>query len=287
MDLHKKAKEPIDAKWRSFLDKAKLEGEKDQALLTVVICTFNCAESIAMTLESLALQDYLRLELIVIDANSQDRTLAIIKSFKSLQAKIYSVTDYNIHEMMNRGISLSQGDYIHFLFPADTYLSIDAFKQMMKLAVDEAMPDLLYCGCVLRSEHKSPKIFLGKLNLDTLKKGRQPTCPQALWFKVETLKLMGKFDGHYILRASFELLCRYLQEKKLRIASSKRIFIDYEPKAMRPKDLILHNQETFSILRQYFGFFLALRWWFLQGPFRFFKWWIKSLRIYLWKKRFS
>lgn len=286
MDASKKQKQPFENKWLSLLNCEKVDEGRVQPLLSVVICTFDCAESIGMTLESLALQDYPKFELLIIDANSQDRSLSVIQSFKSLPVKIYSVTDYTIHEMMNRGISLCEGDYVHFMFPADTYLSPDVFKHMMNLAVEQEFPDLLYSGCVLRGEHKSPKIFLRDLDSQTLKMGRQPTCPQALWFRVETLKNLGKFDGNYSLRASFELLCRYMKEQDLRIAASKRIFIDYEPKSSSPTDLILHNQETFSILRQYFGLFVACKWWFLKGLFRFFKWWLKSLKIYLWKKRF-
>ena len=61
------------------------------------------------------------MEYIIIDGNSSDNTLKIIKKFKKKISKIISKPDNGIHDAMNKGINSASGDVIGILNADDVY----------------------------------------------------------------------------------------------------------------------------------------------------------------------
>lgn len=85
--------------------------------LTVVSVCYNCENEVAATMESLLEQSFQDYEYIIVDGNSKDTTLQIIKSYSSRfsNIKIISEPDRGIYDAMNKGVRNSTGDYIYFL----------------------------------------------------------------------------------------------------------------------------------------------------------------------------
>lgn len=280
MDQVKKKKpaQERSTEWNLLEEQLQNERDYDYPKLTIVIPTYNSAQSIDLTMGSVTSQNYPDLEIIVVDACSKDRTMQIVKSYHESISRVYTVTDYNLYEMMNRGISLARGTYICFFFPGDFYVSKDALGHMMRLAVDNKMPDLVYCGCLLRDDDKEPKVLLRPLNVDTLKKGKQPTSVQSCWFRVDTLRKIGKFQTIYTLRGGYDLLCRLWLVGGLRVATSHRVLTDYDRRELKATYLIRHSQETLRVIFKRFGFISAFKWWMVLNHFRIIKWWLKRLK---------
>lgn len=280
MDQTKKLKASLEDSldWNYLIKQFHRSEEYDYPCVTVVVSTYNSAESIGFTLESVISQDYPDLEIIIVDASSQDRTMEIVKGFRDSISRIYTVMDYNIYEMMNRGISLANGEYVNFLFPGDFYLSQEALKHIMRVAGDNNAPDLIYCGCILRDFHDDPKVFLRPLNLDALKRGKLPASLESCWFKVESLKKIGKFNRKYSLLGGFDILCRLCKNKDMRFAMSYRILTDYDRCRSASAMLLLHSKETFKIIFHHFGWLSAIKWWLLQSHFHFIKYSFKGLK---------
>jgi glycosyltransferase involved in cell wall biosynthesis len=248
--------------------------------ITIVIPTFNCSQSISTTIESVLMQDYPAFEIIVIDAESADRTVEVIKRFRDDRIALYSVSDYHRYEMMNKGIAQAQGEYINFLFPGDFYLSRFTFKLMMTLALDTKKPDLVYCGALLRDGKSEVKILSRQLNLQLLKRGQQPTSLQSCWFKKESLNGIGKFAVGYVLRGGFDLMCRFCMQPMFKAASTTRILTDYDLRWVSKRMVIRHFWETMRTVYHYFGAGTVIRWLFVQKDVsRFLKLWIRSAKI--------
>lgn len=280
MDQVKKKKSGSEeiSHWECLAQQLEDEKNYDYPPVTVVIPTYNCAQTIDFTLQSVIKQTYPDLEIIIVDACSKDRTMEIVKSYREVIDRIYTVTDYNLYEMMNRGLSLSQGMYVSFFFPGDYYISQDAFGHMMRVAVDNHLPDLVYCGCLLRDDYKEPRVLMRPLNWKVLKLGKQPTSIQSCWFKTDTLNRLGKFATSYQLRGGYELFCRFCQEKGLTYATSHRVLTDYDRRGLTAKMMLRHSQETLYIVFRHFGFLFAFKWWLFQNHMRFFKWWMKTMK---------
>lgn len=102
--------------------KLKSEGLK----ISVMIPTYNMANTIQETLKSVLNQTYNNFEIIIQDNNSQDNTYKIIKSFSDSRIK-YFKNDINIGYARNliAGKKNCQGDILYFL-GADDILSNNA-----------------------------------------------------------------------------------------------------------------------------------------------------------------
>lgn len=264
----------------------KLLGEEDRLpdplcpKVSIIVVTYNNAQKIAFTIDSLLKQRYPDFEIIVIDAGSEDRTLEILKSFHDDRIRLSSVTGYNRYEMVNRGISLSQGMYINIMFPGDYYIHIDTIMIMMQLAVTNNTPGIVYCGCLIREARRDVKVLYRHLDLHLLKMGQQPTSLQSIWLKATLFTNIGKFNSHLTLRGGYDLLCRFMVSKDSSFVSTSRVLTDYDLRGVTRKMVIKHFTETFSVLRTHFGVLDALRWLFRQNEVsRYFKLLCKSLKV--------
>lgn len=251
----------------------------DYPKVSIIIPTHNDAQLIAATLESVLIQDYRSFEIIIVDS-SEDRTLETIKSFQSDKVRIYSVSQSRRYEMLNKGLSHAQGKYVNFLFPGDFYISKDTLKYMMTLALLNDSPHLVYCGTLLRDGKNEVKMLYRNFTIDLLKKGQQPTSLQACWFLTDCILQLNKFNSSYSLRGGFDLMCRFALNKEYRVVSAKRVFSDYDLRAVTRRMVMKHFWETFRTVLHYFGPLTAIRWFTSQNDTRrFFKLWAHSVKV--------
>ena len=90
--------------------------------LTVITVVKNDQENIEKTIKSVISNNKgFKLEYIVIDGKSQDKTLSIIKKYKSKISKIISKKDNGIYDAMNKGINISKNDIIVFCNSGDFF----------------------------------------------------------------------------------------------------------------------------------------------------------------------
>ncbi|CCB91661.1 putative glycosyltransferase [Waddlia chondrophila 2032/99] len=248
--------------------------------VSVVIPCFNHCAKIALTLDSILGQNYFKYEVLVIDAGSTDRTLEVVKSYRDERIRIYSVSGYKRYEMLNKGISQASGSYVNCLFPGDFYIYPDALLFIMETALDRNLPDLVYCGTLLRDGRSDPKILYREMTLNLLKRGQQPTSLQSCWFKTETIRSLGKFNTNYKLRGGYELICRFMAHPGLRAVSTKRVLTDYDLRHVTRAMVFSHFIETLKIVRQYFGLKAMIRWLFIQKDFkRLLKIWWRQVKM--------
>lgn len=98
-----------------------LAGQEPQSLVTVVIPTYNRAEYIAETIQSVLDQTYRNLEIIVVDDGSTDDTRTVVEPFID---RIHYVWQENAERgaARNHGLRLASGKYIAFLDSDDLWL---------------------------------------------------------------------------------------------------------------------------------------------------------------------
>src|SRR4051794_13639213 len=89
-------------------------------LVTIITATYNSVATIRDTLQSVATQTYPYIEHIIIDNNSTDDTLSVIRQFPHVK-KIVSEHDKGIYDAMNKGIKHATGDVISILNSDDFF----------------------------------------------------------------------------------------------------------------------------------------------------------------------
>jgi glycosyltransferase involved in cell wall biosynthesis len=97
--------------------------EREQAAnirISIITVTYNSGKTLKDTLESIKCQQHKNIEHIIIDGNSKDDTLNIIKAYPHV-SKCISEKDSGIYDAMNKGLKLATGDVIGILNSDDFY----------------------------------------------------------------------------------------------------------------------------------------------------------------------
>lgn len=92
-----------------------------QPLVTIVVPSYNRADYIAETIESLLIQTYQNREIIVIDDGSTDNTKEIVERYVPQVQYVYQQNSER-GASRNHGLRLAKGEYISFLDSDDLWL---------------------------------------------------------------------------------------------------------------------------------------------------------------------
>lgn len=109
-------------------------------LISIVTVVYNGEDSLEETIQSVMQQTYPRIEYIVIDGQSTDRTVDIIRKYEAEITHWISEPDAGIYDAMNKGNRLATGDYLLMLNSGDYLLHKDAIKELLKLGYDHIGP---------------------------------------------------------------------------------------------------------------------------------------------------
>lgn len=112
--------------------------------VSVIIAVFNGEDYIAKAVESILSQDFNRMELIVVDDGSTDRTLEILKNIDDARLRVYRQHNEGQYPALVKGIEHAKGDLIARLDADDV-----ALPGRIKAQVDylDAHPDCAWLGC--------------------------------------------------------------------------------------------------------------------------------------------
>lgn len=107
---------------------------KHEPLVSVIIPAFNASETIISCLNSVILQTYSNIEIIIIDDGSTDNTLDIVKEYKEIEnitnLQIVSQINSGPSAARNLGIKMATGEFIAFLDSDDTWTLNKIEKQI-------------------------------------------------------------------------------------------------------------------------------------------------------------
>ncbi|MGC1196706.1 MAG: glycosyltransferase [Geitlerinemataceae cyanobacterium] len=98
--------------------------------ISVIICVYNGATTIARTLDSVLNQSLTDFELIIINDGSKDNTLKIISAFNDRRIQFFSYPNRGLATSRNRGLAKATGEYISFL-DADDIWSVDKLESQI------------------------------------------------------------------------------------------------------------------------------------------------------------
>ena len=103
-------------------------------IFSIVMPTMNSEEYLVETINSIQNQSYKNIELVVIDKNSSDKTLEIIRNSKINKIMIIPQTDNSPESAVARGFKSASGDYIQFLGSDDLLHNPRSFEIISKEA---------------------------------------------------------------------------------------------------------------------------------------------------------
>ena len=104
-------------------------------LISVITVVYNGASTLKKTIDSVAKQNYLNIEYIIIDGGSTDNTVQIIEEYSHRINFWISEKDNGIYDAMNKGIRLAKGDWIYFLNADDKFTAQILFEKCLIIVI--------------------------------------------------------------------------------------------------------------------------------------------------------
>jgi glycosyltransferase involved in cell wall biosynthesis len=99
-------------------------------LITVITVVFNCVGSIEETILSVVSQSYENVEYVLIDGGSTDGTVEVIKKYERCIDYWVSEPDKGIYDAMNKGINLSNGEWLNFMNAKDVFAERETIQNL-------------------------------------------------------------------------------------------------------------------------------------------------------------
>lgn len=98
--------------------------------ISIITINFNGEKTIRETIESVLNQNYPNIEYVLIDGDSYDGSYEIIKEYEEKIDIIIREKDDGLYDALNKGISVSTGDFIGILHSDDIYSSKNVIKEI-------------------------------------------------------------------------------------------------------------------------------------------------------------
>lgn len=112
-----------------------------QPFVTIITVVYNSEALIEKTIQSIISQTTDDYEYIIIDGNSKDGTLDIIRRYSSNINHWQSEPDHGIYDAMNKGLSLAKGKFLLFINSGDLLDNNTVLKQLVQY---ETTSDIIF-----------------------------------------------------------------------------------------------------------------------------------------------
>jgi glycosyltransferase involved in cell wall biosynthesis len=167
--------------------------------ITVITVCYNSEKTIKTTLDSVANQTFKKIEHLIIDGNSADKTISIVKKYPHIK-KIISEPDNGVYDAMNKGINIATGDVIGFLNSDDFYASNKVLSKVANIFSDNISLNACYADLIYTDQFNlSKKIRYWKSSKFITRSFSKGWCPPHTTFFVRrsVYERFGHFNLNY------------------------------------------------------------------------------------------
>lgn len=189
--------------------------------ISIVTATYNSSATVRDTIESVLKQSYQDFEYIIVDGNSKDNTIDIVKEYESKfngRLKWISERDKGIYDAMNNGIQMATGDVVGILnsddfFTSDNILERVAKEFDMNSALDAIYGDIHFVkdeDLTKCTRYYSSSYFRPWL----LRFGFMPAHP-SFYVRKEIYEKYGLYDLQFRTSSDFEMMVRLFGKHKI------------------------------------------------------------------------
>ena len=198
-------------------DKNNQSVKKNMPLISIITVVYNNVSHLQKTFDSIFSQNYKNYELIVIDGNSNDGTVEIIRKNATKIKFWLSEPDKGIYDAFNKGMKYAKGDYLGFVNSDDILL-----------------PDALYILKNYIQKFPEADFFFGAVKKHWgILHGYKPWKIRFSWgfysshstgffIKSKSAKLIGDYNLKYKYSADYDYFYRMIVKKKLKGIATRK-----------------------------------------------------------------
>lgn len=193
---------------------------KDRQLkITIITVVFNNAETILDSIKSLQSQSYELIEHIIVDGQSSDGTLEIIKKNINKNTILISEPDNGLYDALNKGLKIATGDLIGILHSDDFFANKDVLLNLAKHFL-ESNADILYGNIKYVDYKNTAKVVRNWKSNKFLKKnlyfGWMPPHP-SVFIKRKLIKECGYYNTQYKISSDYDFMIRIFLIKEVSV----------------------------------------------------------------------
>ncbi|MFC0605123.1 glycosyltransferase family 2 protein [Winogradskyella pulchriflava] len=219
--------------------------------LSIITINYNNAFGLKKTMESVAVQTWKSFEHIVVDGNSTDESVNIIKSFDYKNLNWVSEPDTGIYNAMNKGIDKASGKYLLFLNSGDVLESTNVLAKVH--GYFEKNYSVL-SGNIIFNEERGARLRVHpeKMTFSYLV-GNAISHPST-FIKRELFEKYGKYDEDFKIVSDWAFFIKVLglsNETYMMLPETITIF-DVEGVSTQQENLKNIYKERNEVLKKYF-----------------------------------
>ena len=223
-----------------------------EPLFSIITVTWNAADVIAPTLQSVRQQTSRDYEMLIIDGASSDDTLTIVNKASIASLRVFSEPDKGLYDAMNKGIDRARGRYLIFLNAGDRFADDTVLARLALLTADN--PGVIYgqtqlvnnAGTVVGKRHlTAPK----RLTADSFLKGIV-VCHQAFAARRD---LVPHYDLKYRYSADYDWCIKVLRKSPANAYAGREPIISYLADGMTTRHHRASLWERFRIMCHHYG----------------------------------
>jgi len=196
--------------------------------ISIITVAYNSGKTIEVAIKSVLSQSYNDLEYIVIDGNSEDNTMDIVRSFGRNISVIVSEPDKGIYDAMNKGISMASGDIIGILNSDDLYHDKDVLADIMAEFSNNPDLDIVYGNILYVQKEDTDAIvrkWISKPYYHSFFELGNVPPHTSLFVRSRVYKMAGSFHLQYRLAADYEFMLRIFKKYKFTSKYIDRVMV--------------------------------------------------------------
>ena len=235
--------------------------------ITYVTITYNAAQVLQRTLDSVLQQDYPNIVHLIVDGASTDDTLKLVDDYiarsnaaeNGHRIQVTSEPDKGIYDAMNKGLRSLDGDYVCYLNAGDFLPAPDTVSKIAQQVVNGQYPAVLYGdtdivdgeGRFLRHRRLAPPEHL---SWKSFKHGML-VCHQAFYARTD-FAIATPYDMQYRYSADVDWCIRVMkaaEKENIPLLNLKMVVANYTEEGQTT----LHHRESlwerYRVMEHHYG----------------------------------
>jgi len=193
--------------------------------VSIITITYNSAETVEDTIQSVLSQSYPNIEYIIVDGASKDDTLSIVNRYSDKIATIISEPDKGIYDAMNKGVRAATGDIVGILNSDDFYADNEVISNIVE-TIQRVHSDACYADLVYVDRVETDRVIRswksGTYRYGDFLRGWMPPHP-TFFVKRSIYEKHGLYSLQLRSAADYELMLRLIHKHGISLAYLPRV----------------------------------------------------------------
>jgi glycosyltransferase involved in cell wall biosynthesis len=220
--------------------------------ISIITVCFNNEKTILDTLNSVLNQTYKKIEHIIVDGESKDKTKTILKKYPFKNKKIFTLKKSGVYNAINYGVTKATGDIIHILHADDIFQSHNTVSDVIKI-IKKRNEKIFLSDVVFFKDNNYSSIsrFYSAKNFtyNKINYGIMPPHP-GLFVKKEVYKKF-LYNETYKIAGDFDFFLRTLLINKINFFYLNLISVRMRLGGISSKNIGAYITSTFEILKSF------------------------------------